>query len=87
LQCVTSAFNLRRFHEIGEVSATLKIGALDKIAWSGQKGGSLTDLFQPQAVLAAAYAQFPQRFMRGEPMVKGAPNAAWIYPPVAPNLP
>jgi putative transposase len=42
---------------------------------------------QRQAVLAAAYAQFPQRFSRGEPFVKGAPAAVWINPPVAPNLP
>lgn len=42
---------------------------------------------QRQAVLAAAYAQHPQRFVRGEPVVKGAPDAVWINPPVAPNLP
>jgi transposase InsO family protein len=42
---------------------------------------------QRQAVLAAAYAQFPQRFVHGEPMVKGAPDAVWINPPVEPNLP
>jgi len=42
---------------------------------------------QRQAVLAAAYAQFPQRFVRGEPMVKGAPDAVWINPPLQPNLP
>jgi len=42
---------------------------------------------QRQAVLAAAYARFPQRFVRGEPVVKGAPDAVWINPPVAPNLP
>jgi putative transposase len=42
---------------------------------------------QRQAVLAAAYAQCPQRFVRGEPMVKGAPDAVWINPPVKPNLP
>jgi len=41
---------------------------------------------QRQAVLAAAYAQFPQRFVRGEPMVKGAPDAVWINPPER-NLP
>jgi putative transposase len=40
-----------------------------------------------QAVLAAADAQFPQRFVRGEPIVKGAPAAVWINPPVEPNLP
>jgi putative transposase len=42
---------------------------------------------QRQAVLAAAYAQYPQRFVRGEPVVKGAPDAVWINPPVQPNLP
>jgi putative transposase len=42
---------------------------------------------QRQAVLAAAYAQFPQRFVRGEPVVKGAPDAVWINPPVELNLP
>lgn len=42
---------------------------------------------QRQAVLAAAYAQCPQRFVRGEPVVKGAPHAVWINPPVKSNLP
>jgi putative transposase len=42
---------------------------------------------QRQVVLAAAYAQFPRRFMRGEPIVKGAPDAVWINPPVERNLP
>lgn len=42
---------------------------------------------QRQAVLAAAYAQFPQRFVRGEPIVKGAPDAVWINPPLEANLP
>ena len=42
---------------------------------------------QRQAVLAAAYAQFPQRFVQGEPIVKGAPDAVWINPPVERNLP
>lgn len=42
---------------------------------------------QRQVVLTAAYAQFPQRFVRGEPIVKGAPDAVWINPPVEPNLP
>jgi putative transposase len=41
----------------------------------------------PQAVLAAASPQFPQRFVRGEPLVKGAPAAGWINPPVEPTLP
>jgi len=40
-----------------------------------------------QQVLAAAYAQCPQRFVRGEPIVKGAPEAVWINPPRQPNLP
>lgn len=42
---------------------------------------------QRQAVLAAAYAQCPQRFVRGEPVVRGVPDAVWINPPVKPNLP
>ena len=42
---------------------------------------------QRQAVLATAYAQYPQRFVRGEPIVKGAPSAVWINPPSVPNLP
>jgi putative transposase len=42
---------------------------------------------QRQAVLAAAYAQHPRRFVRGEPIVKGAPDAVWINPPIEPNLP
>jgi putative transposase len=42
---------------------------------------------QRQAVLTAAYAQFPQRFVRGEPIVKAAPDAVWINPPAEPNLP
>jgi putative transposase len=42
---------------------------------------------QRQAVLVAAYAQFPQRFVRGEPVVKGAPDAVWINPPALANLP
>jgi putative transposase len=42
---------------------------------------------QRQAVLAAAYAQRPHRFVRGEPIVKGAPDAVWINPPSVPNLP
>lgn len=41
---------------------------------------------QRQAVLAAAYAQHPQRFVRGEPFVRGAPAAVWINPPRLPNL-
>ena len=42
---------------------------------------------QRQAVLAAVYAQHPQRFVHGEPIVKGAPDAVWINPPIVPNLP
>jgi putative transposase len=42
---------------------------------------------QRQAVLAAAYAQHPRRFVRGEPVVRGAPDAVWINPPVQANLP
>jgi len=42
---------------------------------------------QRQVVLAAAFTQHPQRFVRGEPIVKGAPEAVWINPPLAPNLP
>jgi putative transposase len=42
---------------------------------------------QRQAVLAAAYARHPQRFARGEPVVKGVPDAVWINPPVQANLP
>jgi putative transposase len=42
---------------------------------------------QRQAVLAAAYAQCPQRFVRGEPVAKRAPDAVWINPPVKSNLP
>lgn len=42
---------------------------------------------QRQAVLTAAYSQFPRRFSRGKPVVKGAPDAVWINPPVSPNLP
>ena len=42
---------------------------------------------QRQAVLAVAYAQHPARFVRGKPIVKGAPDAVWINPPIVPNLP
>jgi putative transposase len=42
---------------------------------------------QRQAVLVAAYAQCPQRFVRGVPVVRGTPDAVWINPPVIPNLP
>jgi putative transposase len=33
------------------------------------------------AVLLAAYAAHPNRFVRGQPIVKGAPAAVWINPP------
>ena len=42
---------------------------------------------QRQSVLAAAYAQFPQRFARGIPIAKGAPDAVWINPPLELNRP
>lgn len=35
-----------------------------------------------QAVLTAAYEQHPQRFVRGEPIAKAAPDAVWINPTV-----
>ena len=34
-----------------------------------------------QAVLAAAYAAHPERFVRGEPRVAEVPKAVWINPP------
>jgi putative transposase len=33
-------------------------------------------------VMLAAYAAHPHRFVRGEPLVKGAPAAVWINPPL-----
>jgi putative transposase len=33
------------------------------------------------AVMLAAYAAHPNRFVRGQPLVKGAPAAVWINPP------
>lgn len=42
---------------------------------------------QRQVVLTAAYDQHPQRFVRGETRVKGAPEAVWINPPLVSNLP
>jgi putative transposase len=38
---------------------------------------------QPQrhAVMLNAYVAHPNRFMRGQPFVKGAPPAVWINPP------
>lgn len=36
-----------------------------------------------QAVMLAAYAAHPKRFVRGQPFVKGAPAAVWINPPLA----
>lgn len=38
------------------------------------------------AVMLAAYAAHPNRFVRGEPLVKGAPAAVWINPPAAADL-
>lgn len=35
------------------------------------------------AVMLAAYAADPKRFVRGQPLVKGAPAAVWINPPLA----
>jgi putative transposase len=40
-----------------------------------------------QAVLTAAYERHPQRFVRGEPIAKSAPNAVWINPPIEANAP
>jgi putative transposase len=34
------------------------------------------------AVMLAAYAAHPNRFVRGQPLVKGAPAAVWINPPL-----
>jgi putative transposase len=42
---------------------------------------------QRQAVLDAAYARHPQRFVRGEPIAKVAPPEVWINPPKETNLP
>lgn len=36
-----------------------------------------------QAVMLAAYAAHPNRFVRGQPLVKGTPAAVWINPPLA----
>lgn len=38
---------------------------------------------QRQTVMLAAYAAHPHRFVRGQPLVKGAPAAVWINPPLA----
>lgn len=38
---------------------------------------------QRLAVMLAAYAAHPARFVRGEPLTKGAPAAVWINPPLA----
>ena len=37
---------------------------------------------QRQTVMLTAYAAHPARFVRGEPLVKAAPAAVWINPPV-----
>ena len=43
---------------------------------------------QRQAVMAAAYRAHPERFVQGQPVVKGAPAAVYINPPVKmENLP
>ena len=34
-----------------------------------------------QAVMLAAFAAHPHRFVRGQPLVKAAPAAVWINPP------
>ena len=36
---------------------------------------------QRQVVMLTAYAAHPARFVRGQPLVKGAPSAVWINPP------
>jgi putative transposase len=36
---------------------------------------------QRQTVMSAAYQVHPERFIRGIPIVKGAPTAVWINPP------
>jgi transposase InsO family protein len=36
---------------------------------------------QRQAAMLTAYAAHPARFVRGQPLVKGAPSAVWINPP------
>jgi putative transposase len=39
------------------------------------------------AVMLTAYAAHPKRFVRGQPLVKGAPAAVWINPPInSPDL-
>jgi len=43
---------------------------------------------QRQVVMSAAYAAYPARFARGEPLVKGAPVAVYLNPPAdVTNLP
>jgi putative transposase len=43
---------------------------------------------QRQVVMSAAYAAYPARFARGEPLVKGAPAAVYLNPPAdVTNLP
>ena len=41
---------------------------------------------QRQAVLAAAYAAHPERFVHGRPVPPALPTAAWINPPQPPAL-
>ena len=51
-------------------------------------GTATTIQQQRQAVMTAAYRAHPQRFVRGQPLVKGAPAAVYINPPVKiENLP
>lgn len=42
---------------------------------------------QRQAVMIAAYQAHPERFAKGEPVVKGAPTAVYINPPQEVKLP
>lgn len=38
-----------------------------------------------QAVVEAAFARHPERFVRGPPHIKGPPQAVWINPPAIPS--
>lgn len=46
-------------------------------------GEALVVQQQRQAVMLTAYAAHPARFVHGQPLVKGAPAAVWINPPLA----
>jgi transposase InsO family protein len=37
---------------------------------------------QRQTVMLSAYAAYPNRFVRGEPIIQAAPAAVWINPPI-----